>query len=63
MRLTAAQAFSEARYFHHHGAWIRARRQGDCERARRHLYALRAHLDHLGWLASEYQVPGYGVRR
>lgn len=51
--------YSAARYQHHHRKWIEARQPR--ERAR-HLYALRAHLRALGWLASEYDRPGYGVR-
>lgn len=55
------KGFSIARYEHHHAEWVKAgaRVHG---RAGRHLYALRAHLHELGWLAPEYEVPGYGLR-
>lgn len=53
--------FSEDRYQHHHAEWVKAG-SGRHGEAKRHLYALRAHLRRLGWLAPEYNVPGYGVR-
>lgn len=47
--------YSMERYTHHHGRWVETR-------SVRHLYALRAHLKQLGWLAAEYDRPGYGLR-
>lgn len=57
-----SEQFSQDRYLHHHGRWVEEQHRGDPRHAARHLYALRAHLRHLGWLAPEYDQPGYGVR-
>lgn len=60
---TEAEKYSTTRYEYHHSKWIEAMATADSKRADQHLYALRAHLHHLGWLASEYDMPGYGVRK
>jgi hypothetical protein len=59
----SAHKRSVRRYEHHHRLWCEARYATpyDTERAARHLYALRAHLRALGWLASEYNRSGLGV--
>jgi hypothetical protein len=57
--MNPANEFSRARYEHHHAEWSAARhRPGGQRRAARHLYALRAHLRALGWLAPEHNRPG-----
>lgn len=60
---TEAQNFSMARYQHHHSKWVEAQSHGDHRLARMHLYALRAHLHNLGWLAPQHRIPGLGVRK